>query len=344
MLTKFTVILFSDKINNIMVRVSVIVPVYKVERYLDICLDSIINQTFEDFEIICVNDGSPDNCLNILRQYSKFDSRIKVFSQKNKGLSAARNTGMKYAKGEYITFVDSDDFLSPVALERMYNNICENHSDYMFSYAYQFWEDKGYYWELSNIKEFKKYITEPVFNETELGAEFYLKLMYSAWAKLYRKDFIQKFSFPEGLIFEDMPFFAQCYLNAKRISYDFEPLYFYRKTQNSIISNAGENFLDIFKINNITKKVFEESGKLEKYKTILLVSQMESVLVRTLETKGAIKRKMFDKIQETYGNIDFTQYDMEILKKKNVFYAYQEILNKDYNTFKRFESRVKNGK
>ena len=329
---------------NSMVKVSIIVPVYKVERYLDICLDSVINQTFEDIEIICVNDGSPDNCINILRQYAKLDNRIRVFSQKNKGLSAARNTGMKYAKGEFITFVDSDDILSPVAIERMYNNIRENNSDYMFSYVYQFFPDKGFYWELPNIKEFGKYITDPVFNETELGAEFYLKFIFSAWAKMYRKEFIQKFSFPEGLIFEDMPFFSQCYLNAKRISYDFEPLYFYRKTQNSIISSAGENFLDIFKINKITQKIFEEAGKLEKYKTILLVSQMESVLVRTLETKGIVKRRMFDKIQEIYANIDFNEYDMEILKKKNVYYAYQEFLNKDYNNFKRFESRVKNGK
>ena len=327
-----------------MAKVSVIVPVYKTERTLDICLDSIINQTFEDFEVICVNDGSPDNCINILRQYAKLDSRIKIYSQKNQGLSAARNTGMKYAKGECITFVDSDDLLSPIALERMYNNICENNSDYMYSYVYQFWPDKGFYWELPNIREFKKYITEPVFNESELGAEFYLKFIYSAQAKMYRKEFIQDFTFPEGLIFEDLPFFAQCYLNAKRISYDFEPLYFYRKTQNSIISSAGKNFLDLFKINKITKKVFEESGKLEKYKTVLLVSQMESVLIRTLETKGGVKRKMFDKIQETFGGIDFSEYDTELLKKKNVYYAYQEILNKDYNTFKRFESRVKNGR
>ena len=327
-----------------MVKISVIVPVYKVERYLDICLDSIINQTFEDFEIICVNDGSPDNCINILRQYAKFDSRIKIYSQKNKGLSAARNTGLKYALGEYITFVDSDDLLSPVALERMYNNICENNSDYMFSYVYQFLEDKGFYWELPNIKEFKKYITKPVFNESELGPEFYLKYIFSAWAKMYRKEFIKDFSFPEGLIFEDLPFFAKCYLNATRISYDFEPLYFYRKTQNSIISSAGENFLDIFKINKITTKIFEESGKLEKYKTTLLVSQMESVLVRTLETKGIVKRRMFDKIQETYANIDFDKYDMKLLKTKNVYYAYQEILNKDYKNFKRFESKVKNGR
>ena len=209
-----------------MVKVSVIVPVYKAEKYLDICLDSLINQTFEDFEVICVNDGSPDNCINILRNYSKLDSRIKIFSQKNQGLSSARNTGLKYAKGEYITFVDSDDFLSPIALERMYTNITENNSDYMFSYVYQVYPDRLFYWELPNIKDFQKHIYSPVFNENVLGADFYLKFIYSAWAKMYRHEFIKDFSFPDGLIFEDMPFFANCYLRAERISYDFSPLYF----------------------------------------------------------------------------------------------------------------------
>ncbi len=327
-----------------MVKVSVVVPVYKVERYLDICLDSLINQTFEDFEIICVNDGSPDNCINILRQYSKLDKRIKVFSQKNLGLSAARNMGLKQAKGEYITFVDSDDFLSPLALEKMYQNISENKSDYMFSYIYQILPNKGFFWELPNIKEFTKFIKKPVFNESELGAEFYLKFIYSTWAKMYRRDFIKDFSFPEGLIFEDFPFFAQCYLNAEKISYDFDPLYFYRKTQNSITATANKKFLDLFKINKIVTEIFKKSGKYEKYKTILLVSQLESVLIRTLETRSATKRAMFSELQKTYGNIDFSEYDMSILENKNVYYAYKEILNKSYNEFRDFESRIKNVK
>lgn len=199
-----------------MVKVSVIVPVYKVEKYLDVCLDSILNQTFEDFEVICINDGSPDSCIDILRQYSLLDKRIKVYSQKNQGLSAARNLGMKYAGGEFITFVDSDDFLSPVALERMYQNITENKSDYMFSYVYQVFPERLLFWELPNIKEFKKAIQKPVFNENDLDAEFYLKFIFSAWAKMYRREFIKNFSFPEGLIFEDLPFFASCYLNAKK--------------------------------------------------------------------------------------------------------------------------------
>ena len=131
-----------------MAKVSIIVPVYKSENYLDICLDSLLNQTFNDFEIICVNDGSPDNCINILRQYAKLDNRIKIYSQKNQGLSSARNTGLKYASGEFITFVDSDDFLSPAALDIMYKNITENNSDYMFSYVYRVYPDKYFFWEM----------------------------------------------------------------------------------------------------------------------------------------------------------------------------------------------------
>lgn len=327
-----------------MVKVSAIVPVYKVERYLDICLESLINQTFEDFEVICVNDGSPDNSINILRQYAKLDKRIKIFSQKNSGLSAARNLGLSQAEGEYITFVDSDDYLSPVAIERMYDNIFQNKSDYMFSYVYQVFPDKGVYWEMPNIKDFTKHIKTPVFSENDLGAEFYLKFIYSAWAKMYRKDFIKDFSFPKGLIFEDFPFFAQCYLNAKKISYDFEPLYFYRKSKDSLISNAGKNFLDIFEINKIVTDIFEKSGKMEKYRTILLVSQMETALIRTLETRGLVKKEMFKRLQDAYSKIDFSKYDMNILEKKNIYHAYKEILGKTYNDFRDFESRVKYGR
>lgn len=108
---------------------------------------------------------------------------------------------------------------------------------------------------------------------------------------MYKKSFIKDFSFPEGLIFEDLPFFAQCWLNAEKISYDLEPLYFYRKSSSSIMSDACKNFIDIFEINKIISKIFEASGKFEKYRTILLVSQMESSLVRTLKPLVVQKEK-----------------------------------------------------
>ena len=223
----------------------------------------------------------------------------------------------------------------------MHTNMSENDSDFMFSYAYQILPQGISLWELPNKKEFTAHIKTPVFCEKDLGAEFYLKMLFSAWAKMYKKSFIKDFSFPEGLIFEDLPFFAQCWLNAEKISYDLEPLYFYRKSSSSIMSDACKNFIDIFEINKIISKIFEASGKFEKYRTILLVSQMESSLVRTLETSGSTKREMFNLLQKTYGNIDFSQYDMNILKRKNIYYAYQTILNKSYRDFRHFETHLK---
>ena len=115
-----------------MALISVIVPAYNVEDYLGECLDSIINQTFTDIEIICVNDGSVDSTLDIFNDYASRDERINVISQENKGLSGARNTGLKHAKGKYIYFMDSDDYLEVNALERMYSAAEEKSADIVF--------------------------------------------------------------------------------------------------------------------------------------------------------------------------------------------------------------------
>ena len=136
---------------------------------------------------------------------------------------------------------------------------------------------------------------------------------------------------------EENVFFAECWLKAKRISYYLEPLYFYRK-QSSV---SKSKFAEIFKINKIITEIFEKYGKFEKYKTVLLINQMESVMVKMLESPASDKREVFNLLQETYGNIDFSSYDMEILKRKNVYYAFQKILNKSYRDFRHFESRLK---
>ncbi len=320
-----------------MVKISVIVPVYNKEEYLDICLDSLINQGFKDFEVICVNDGSTDSSLAILRKYAELDKRIKVYSKQNEGISCARNFGMKHAKGEYLTFVDSDDFLSPVALEKMYAVMCENKADFMFSYIFQLYGMTGNVLELPPKKEFEMHINKPVFNEQDLNAEFYIKMLSSVCGKMYRRSFIKDIKFLEGTILEENVFFAECWLKAKRISYYLEPLYFYRK-QSSV---SKSKFAEIFKINKIITEIFEKYGKFEKYKTVLLINQMESVMVKMLESPASDKREVFNLLQETYGNIDFSSYDMEILKRKNVYYAFQKILNKSYRDFRHFESRLK---
>ncbi|MCM1010726.1 MAG: glycosyltransferase [Fusobacterium sp.] len=111
------------------VKISVIVPVYNVEKFLPECLDSLKNQTLYELEFICVNDGSPDNSLDILNRYAAEDERFIIVSQENGGLSAARNTGLKYAKGDYIYFIDSDDLIAPEHLENMYNAAVKEDAD-----------------------------------------------------------------------------------------------------------------------------------------------------------------------------------------------------------------------
>ena len=111
-----------------MIKISVIIPVYNVEQYLPKCLDSVLNQTLKDIEIICINDESPDNCAQILEEYQKRDSRIIILNQKNSGQGSARNRGLEIAKGKYIQFLDSDDFYEPTCCEEMYN-LMEQHKD-----------------------------------------------------------------------------------------------------------------------------------------------------------------------------------------------------------------------
>ena len=119
-------------------KLSVVVPVYNVENYLSKCLDSILKQTLEDIEIICVNDGSTDGSANILQDYKKKDPRIIVLEQENQGLGAARNTGIRTARGEYIGFVDSDDFIEPTMYEKLYEKACKFQLDIVLSLFLQF--------------------------------------------------------------------------------------------------------------------------------------------------------------------------------------------------------------
>ena len=119
------------------VKISIVLPVYNVANYLRKCLDSLVNQTFEDFEVICVNDGSTDLSLGILEGYSLTDSRFKIITQENQGLSGARNTGIQHVQGDYILFVDSDDWLEETALEQLYEHVEGFNSDItMFKFKY----------------------------------------------------------------------------------------------------------------------------------------------------------------------------------------------------------------
>ena len=174
-----------------MVKVSVIVPVYNNEEYLDKCLSSLIGQSLEDIEIICVNDGSVDSSLDILNNYKQKDNRIVVLSQENQGAGASRNNGIDIANGEYISFVDADDWLEENALKKLYENAVRNNSEIVLFNSVERWPD-------SQTKE-RIYI--PPDDETDYdnlvfdynySKNLVMNAMFVVWSKIYRTSFIKE--------------------------------------------------------------------------------------------------------------------------------------------------------
>lgn len=330
-----------------MPKISVIVPVYNVEEYLDVCLDTIIMQTFKDFEVICVDDGTQDSSGEILDKYALFDKRIKVIHQENKGLSGARNTGVEAANGEYIMFVDSDDYISPLMLENLYKNVKQNKSDFVFCNLCIVRSDtfQTEVWDFLDKEKFFANVHGTYFCEEDMPPELYFNFHVCAYAKLYRHDFIKDFKFPQGLIFEDMPYFAQCYLNAKRISFDFNPYYFYRVLrEGSIIQSADKRFVDIFKTQRLRRDIFKQSGKYDKYKNIILITQIKDLIQKLASTKGQVRQLMFNNLKEYYGDIDYAEFDSGILEKEKSYHFLRTILTMEYDEFNTmFESLIKNG-
>ena len=209
-----------------MLKISVIIPVYNVEKYLARCLDSLLAQTFTDFEAICVNDGSPDGSANILSEYAKKDSRIKVITQENQGLSGARNSGLKVATGDYIYFLDSDDCIHPQTLEIAYHFITEHNADMVcFDFA------KNTENAIPAITPLK--IADINFEIT--NNPLYLnKVHINAWTKLSKKELLAGLEFIPKIHFEDYPHTLAVWQKHPKTVILKEKLYFYTVDENSI--------------------------------------------------------------------------------------------------------------
>lgn len=208
-----------------MPKLSVIVPVYNVEKYLKQCLDSVINQTLQDIEIICINDGSKDDSLKILQEYAKKDGKITIIDKQNAGVSAARNDGIRAAKGEYITFVDGDDYLKLNAYEEIYNHIKNDKPDIC---VYGHFEDfDGQIKESKFIEMLHRFEDNQKFSLSDL----ILKLGNTVWNHWYKRDFLynKKIEFPLGLVVsEDSMFNVQCFLKNPTVKTICKSYYCYR--------------------------------------------------------------------------------------------------------------------
>lgn len=212
-----------------MIKVSIIVPIYNVEKYLKRCIDSIINQSHADIEIILVNDGSTDNSLNICQLYAQQDSRIIILNKENGGLSSARNMGLDYAIGEYIMFVDSDDWIRKDAVELLLNDIINTHATMAIGlnkkcseYTYSPQIDQK-----SEIIDKNQAITRMLKGE-----------WISAWAKLYHKSIFHNIRFPLGRTNEDYAILIYIFERINYIVLNPNEIYFYYTRPNSICTSS----------------------------------------------------------------------------------------------------------
>ena len=213
--------------------ISIIVPIYKVEQYLDCCVESIINQTYRNLEIILVDDGSPDNCPSMCDAWKVKDTRIRVIHKENGGLSDARNAGMKVATGEYIGFVDSDDWIAPEMYERLMEALFKDSSDIAACTVKIVWESKKKE-ELLTVKE--NIILNKIQAQEALLIES--KLKQPVWYKLYKKSTIKGIHFEKGKQHEDVFWSYQVIGRAKKVSVIDYAGYYYRQRNDSIMGNG----------------------------------------------------------------------------------------------------------
>lgn len=289
--------------------ISVVVPIYNVEKYLRLCLDSLLMQTYTNFEVLMINDGSPDDSENICKEYLAKDRRFQYFEKENGGLSDARNYGIEHSKGEYITFVDSDDWLKETFLEDLYEAITRTGADIALS-TYIIYDDFQSVYNIPVIGEYYERIWMSDEFIRELPQLEMKDNSYStSWAKLFKKELFCTIRFPKGKLIEDTRTNIKLFLESSRLVYINKCLYFYRIRGGSIIQTITEKLLkDVLDTlierlslvtmkglySNIYKETLLESLKYRSYQA--LISGLEDTeIYRRYQEMIYLIEKMDDK-------------------------------------------------
>lgn len=288
--------------------ISVIVPVYKVEKYLNKCIESIVNQTYKNLEIILVDDGSPDECGKICDNYAQKDMRIKVIHKENGGLSDARNAGINISNGKYISFIDSDDYIDLEYLELLYKTIKKDKSDMAIS-SHKVIYENGTILEKATKEES---ILEP--------KEVLKRILYddgidlSAWAKLYKIELFEEIRYPKGRLFEDAATTYKLVDKCKKISIISKSTYNYIIRGNSITNvNFSEKKMDLIisteEMCNYIKKKYPDLEEAANRRLMYAYLSTLTQLIKSNKRNKSVEKRL-------YGYIK--QNSKMILKDKNV--------------------------
>ena len=262
-----------------MLKVSVIVPIYNVEKYLEKCINSLLSQTLEDIQIILVNDGSKDNSGNIAKEYEKNNKdRVIYVEKENGGLSDARNYGLKYATGDFIAFLDSDDYIEKNAYEEMYNKAIEENADYV---------ECDFIWEFPNkIRVDKQY---PYKNKKEMLS--FVRVV--AWNKLIKRQLIidNNLEFPKGLRYEDIEFTYKLIPFVNKFAYVDKPFIHYVQREGSIANVQNERTAEIFTVLDNVIEFYKKNNIYEEYRNELEYNYARYLLCSSLKRMCKIKDK-----------------------------------------------------
>lgn len=302
-----------------MKKVSVIVPVYNVEEYIDKCLDTLTNQTFKDYELIIINDGSPDNSESIILDYQKkYPKLIKYYKKENGGLSSARNYGIEKSTGEYLMFIDSDDYVSNDMVEKLYNKIDKEQSDMVIC---------NYYRVTCKGKFIKNYNINLGTTNIKSNPEILLNKQ-AAWNKIYKKELFSQNKFDEGKYYEDLRLIPKLYLECKKIAFIDDFCYYYIERDNSIMKdiNLEKNYEIVEAIDSLIT-YYKSHNKYERYKEEIEFMMLDNIMVSTFDRiicstdniKNNLKR-YWDFIDNNFPNYRVNKYIKTWDKKRKLIY------------------------
>lgn len=305
-----------------MPKISVIIPVYNVEKYLPECIDSILNQTFQDFEIICVDDGSTDRSLDILQDYKRKDDRFVILQQRHAGAGAARNHGLKLAEGKYIQFLDSDDYFEPTLLEELYTR-AEKFGSGLTVCSSRKVDGEGNITETGSPNfpiNIDKVPMEQVFSRQNISSLKFCLLIPVVWNKLIRKSFLEEnhLEFPQLSIYEDIAFMHSVVACANKIVAFNKELINYRFNRpGSLVSTRSYHTIDAVKSCMYLQQFLESRG---------LYSELET----------AYKKAVINHIRAEISYCNDEEYKKFLTDFKNLlpndWTKYQSALRKDYIT------------
>ena len=302
-----------------MPKISVIVPIYKIEDYLSDCIISILSQSFTDFELILVDDGSPDNCGNICDEYAQIDRRVVVVHQRNAGVSASRNTGLDIATGQYISFIDGDDIVANDYLSVLYNMITINDSGISCCGFQKFSGE-------NTISFVDRDTDSKVLEGKKLLKDIYADISYSPitlWGKLYKKYLFNNIRFPEGRIHEDQAILPIVIYSAETVCITDLVLYGYRQRSNSIMGEefSVKRYDDLYSID----KCISFFANQEEYELVNLAQEKKKILIAEYSIE-AINAGIFEFVPDQYKLSEYKA--LNYLRKKLPDQKYTYYLSK----------------